>query len=52
MESKDLAAPDQGAQKMERIMSAQWVLFGILSSVFYGYIGLDYDTDPDSCIAT
>ena len=33
-------------------MSAQWILFGVIASVFYGYVFYDYDSDPDSCIAT
>ena len=37
---------------MERAMSVQWVLFGVICAVFYGYVALDYDTDPASCIAS
>ena len=47
-----VALTDKGARKAERVMSAQWIAFGLISSIFYGYVFMDYDDDPDSCIAT
>ena len=40
------------AAKMERVVSVQWIIFGLLCTMFYGYVALDYDSDPESCIAT
>ena len=52
MERKDITEPSRGASKMERIVSINWVLFGAICMFFYGYVALDYDSDPSSCIAT
>ena len=53
MDSKEAAAlTDLNVRKAERVMSAQWIGFGLVSSLFYGFVSLDYDSDPDSCIAT
>ena len=27
-------------------------MFGLICTLFYGYVALDYDSDPESCIAT
>ena len=37
---------------MENAMQLQWFLFGLICAIFYGYVGLDFDSDPESCIAT
>ena len=54
VERKEEVEPEARANvtKLERFISAQWVLFGTICAAFYGYVALDYDADPDSCIAT
>ena len=46
------AGPSKGAAKLERVISIQWILFGFICAVFYGFVALDYSSDPETCVAT
>ena len=53
MERKEFAVgPSKGTAKLERVMSMQWILFGVICAVFYGFVALDYSSDPETCVAT
>ena len=56
MEERNLAGDKIGSKsgiaRMERLVHTQWLVFGLVSSLFYGYVAMDYDSDPESCIAS
>ena len=39
-------------KQLEKVVSCQWVLTGMIWTAFFGYEALGYSKDPDNCYAS